>query len=174
MYTDFTSFSFFKNLGEFWGSTVFSSDVSLSFLSLSPCLVTLRVKGISHSSSNRARPDWAYEFPDQTGPDTQIFWTGPAGPNWIQSYIFKHFTYQVQVINTHKIRFLTTNLASKVPRPKKSWKKFEKNLTFFSVFKSRCPGRKTICFLTVRILKIWQTFRTDVMSGRALSSKQGH
>ena len=28
----------------------------------------------------RARPDWVYEFPDQTGPDTQIF---------------KHFTYQV-------------------------------------------------------------------------------
>ena len=27
----------------------------------------------------RARPDWAYEFPDRTGPDTQICQTGPAG-----------------------------------------------------------------------------------------------
>ena len=32
----------------------------------------------------RARPDWAYEFPDRTGPDTQICRTGPAGyPNLI-------------------------------------------------------------------------------------------
>ena len=29
----------------------------------------------------RARPDWAYEFPDRTGPDTQICLTGPAGPD---------------------------------------------------------------------------------------------
>ena len=27
----------------------------------------------------RAQPDWAYEFPDWTEPDTQIFRTGPAG-----------------------------------------------------------------------------------------------
>ena len=31
--------------------------------------------------SSRARPDWAYEFPDRTGPDTQICRTGPAGPD---------------------------------------------------------------------------------------------
>ena len=31
--------------------------------------------------SFRARPDWAYEFPDRTGPDTQIYRTGPAGPD---------------------------------------------------------------------------------------------
>ena len=37
----------------------------------------------------RARPDWAYEFSDRTGPDTQICRTGPARqdririrPNW--------------------------------------------------------------------------------------------
>ena len=30
---------------------------------------------------NRARPDWAYEFSDWTGPDTQICQTGPAGPD---------------------------------------------------------------------------------------------
>ena len=29
----------------------------------------------------RARPDWAYEFPDRTGPDTQICRTGPVGPD---------------------------------------------------------------------------------------------
>ena len=39
----------------------------------------------------RARPDWAYEFPDRTGPDTQICRTGPAGPDWIQTYISNIF-----------------------------------------------------------------------------------
>ena len=29
----------------------------------------------------RAQPDWAYEFPERTGPDTQICRTGPAGPD---------------------------------------------------------------------------------------------
>ena len=29
----------------------------------------------------RAQPDWAHEFPDRTGPDTQICWTGPAVPD---------------------------------------------------------------------------------------------
>ena len=38
---------------------------------------------------SRARPDWAYEFPDQTGPDTQICRTGPSRPDF---YIFKHFS----------------------------------------------------------------------------------
>ena len=36
----------------------------------------------------RAQPDWAYEFLDRTGPDTQICRTGPAGPDWIRTYIF--------------------------------------------------------------------------------------
>ena len=36
----------------------------------------------------RAQPDWAYEFPDRTGLDTQISWTGPAGPDGIRTYIF--------------------------------------------------------------------------------------
>jgi hypothetical protein len=31
--------------------------------------------------SIRAQPDWAYEFPDQTEPDSQICWTGTAGPD---------------------------------------------------------------------------------------------
>ena len=39
----------------------------------------------------RARPDWAYEFPDRTGPDTQICPTGPAGLDLILTYIFKQF-----------------------------------------------------------------------------------
>ena len=28
----------------------------------------------------RAQLDWAYEFPDRTGTDTQIYQTGPTGP----------------------------------------------------------------------------------------------
>ena len=63
---------------------------------------------------SRARPDWAYDFPDRTGPDTQICRTGPAGPDWIRTYISKHFSYQLQVITSHKI-----NLVSKNPRPNK-------------------------------------------------------
>ena len=37
---------------------------------------------------DRAQSEWAYEFPDRTGPDTQICQTGPVGPDWIQTYIF--------------------------------------------------------------------------------------
>ena len=67
--------------------------------------------------NSRAQLDWVYEFPDQTGPDTQICRTGPAGPNWIQTYIFKHFTKQINK------------------------KKFEKNfLDFFLLLKVRRPG----------------------------------
>ena len=36
---------------------------------------------MSMSLYNRARPDWAYEFPDQTGQDTQICRTGLARPD---------------------------------------------------------------------------------------------
>ena len=35
-----------------------------------------------------AQQDWAYEFPDRTGPDTQICGTLPAAPDWIRTYIF--------------------------------------------------------------------------------------
>ena len=49
---------------------------------------------------SRAQLDWAYEFPDRTGLDTQICRTGPAGPDWIRTYIFKHFTYQVWFIDS--------------------------------------------------------------------------
>ena len=80
-----------------------------------------QIKGnpIPLSLRSRARPDWAYEFPDRTGPDTLICRTSPAGPDWIRTYIFKHFTYQLQVITSHKIRSLNTNLVSKIPRPNK-------------------------------------------------------
>ena len=44
-------------------------------------------RSVVHS---RARPDWAYEFPDRTGPDTQICRTGPA-----LDIHFKNFTYQI-------------------------------------------------------------------------------
>ena len=74
---------------------------------------------------DRAQPDWAYEFPDRTRLDTRICWTGNARPDWIQTYIFKHFIYHVWVINFHNIRSLDINLGpnlvSKVDK-KKSWK----------------------------------------------------
>ena len=35
----------------------------------------------THNLPNRAQPDWAYEFPAQTGPETQICRTGPAEPD---------------------------------------------------------------------------------------------
>ena len=50
-----------------------------------------------NSTLSRAQPDRAYEFSDRTGPDTQICRTGPAGPDCIRAYIFKHFTYQERV-----------------------------------------------------------------------------
>ena len=117
---------------------------------------------------SRAWPDWAYEFPDQTGPDTQIYWTGPAQPDWIRTYVFKHFTYQERVINSHQIRSMDTNLVSKVNKQKKSWKK---SLIFFSIFNTdKSHEGKKSGFRTVRILKIYRTSEPDVMSlsGKAL------
>ena len=64
------------------------------FQAWTPNFSTLE-KSKSASLQLRARPDWAYEFPDRTGPDTQICRTSPAGLDWIRTYIFKHFTYQV-------------------------------------------------------------------------------
>jgi hypothetical protein len=110
----------------------------------------------------RARPDWAYEFPDRTGLDTQICRTGPAGPDWIRTYTFQHFTYQLQVIYSHIWCHKLLNLISKQKK---------KNLKFFFEkrgFTVRRPGRKTSGFQTVRILKICRTSGPDVMSGRAL------
>ena len=49
--------------------------------------------------------------------------------------------------------------------------KFEIFLIFFLFLKVRRPGRKTSGFRTVRILKILQTSRPDVMSGRALLNR---
>ena len=102
---------------------------------------------------SRAQPDWVYEFPDRTGRDIQICRTGPAGPNRIWTYTFKHFNYQVWDMNSHKIRS-DTSLVSKV-------NKKNKNLDFLF------PGRKMSGFGTLWILKICQTSGLDVMSGRA-------
>ena len=48
----------------------------------------------------RAWPDWAYEFPDWTGPDTQICWTCPAGPDWIRTCILNilHTKYGFSIL----------------------------------------------------------------------------
>ena len=85
---------------------------------------------MSASHKCRARPDWAYEFPDRTGPDTQICRTGPAGPDWIRTYTFQHFTYQLQVIYSHIWCHKLLNLISK--QKKKNLKFFfEKEIWFF-------------------------------------------
>ena len=47
-----------------------------------------------HTLQTRARPDWAYEFPDRTGPDTQFCRTGPAGPDWIRTYNLNILPYK--------------------------------------------------------------------------------
>ena len=39
------------------------------------------LKTIKHYFEGNARPEWACEFPDWTGPDTQIYRTGPTGPD---------------------------------------------------------------------------------------------
>ena len=44
------------------------------------------------NSESRARPDWAYEFPDWSAPETRICRTGPEGLEWIRTYIHKHST----------------------------------------------------------------------------------
>ena len=121
----------------------------------------------------KAWPDWAYEFPGRSGPDIQICQTGPAGPDWIRTYLLKLFKYQVRVINSLEIRSLDTNLVSTVLldhiNKKKMKKHFEKkNLLFLKVLKVRCSERKTSGFRTVRILTIFRTSGPDVMSGRAL------
>ena len=97
-----------------------------------------------------------------------------AGPDWIWTYIFKHFAYQVRVINSHKIRSL--DLVSKVKEEKKSWFFFFSNLLNFLysfsiiilLLKVRRPGRKKSGFRTARTLRICRISGPDLMSGRAL------
>ena len=36
---------------------------------------------LNYTVTHRAQPKLAYEFPDRTGLDTQICWTGPAAPD---------------------------------------------------------------------------------------------
>ena len=79
---------------------------------------------------------------------------GPAGPDLIWTYIFKHAFYHV---NEQKENY-----------EKKNLKKKKKIDFFFDFLKVRRPGRKISDFRTVLILKIWRTSGPDVMSGRAL------
>ena len=65
-----------------------------------------------------------HESPDLTGRDTQICQTCPARPD----LYFSTFYFQIQVINSHKIRSLDTNLVLKVNKQKKiGIKKIERN-----------------------------------------------
>ena len=52
---------------------------TINICSYLPTLKSLIQGKAIHPS--RAQPDWAYEFPDRTGPDTQIYRTGHAGPD---------------------------------------------------------------------------------------------
>ena len=73
-----------------------------------------------------------------------------TGQEW--TYIFKHFTCKVGVINFHEIMSLDKNLVSKVNKEKKKIF-FEKNIffifflnfffLFFKLLKVLGPGRKT-------------------------------
>ena len=102
----------------------------------------------------RAQQDWAYEFPDRTGPDTQICRTGPAGPDWIRTYNFKFFTIK---INKKRKNF------------KKFWKKKKKKLKkiffqfffdFISTFKGPESGKEKNRKSGVRTFENLPDFRT--------------
>ena len=51
------------------------------------------------SFSCRARPDWAYEFPDRTGPDTQICRTVPLV---LHSYTKYHINMQEMTVGANQ------------------------------------------------------------------------
>ena len=69
----------------------------------------------------RAQPDWAYEFPDQIGQDTQICLTGTAGLDWIRTY---------------NLKILPTNMDKDglLYQIKKQKKNIENNLDLFFLF----------------------------------------
>ena len=111
----------------------------------------------------RAQPNWAYEFPDRTGTDTQICRTGLA-----LDIHFKNFTYQIT-----EFHWSSSNWSfsfEKVNKQKRIWNKrnFKKFIFFISLFwflkvlTVGHLGRKSSSFRTVR------TSRPDMMSGRAL------
>ena len=101
------------------------------------------------SISNRAQPDWAYEFPDRTGPDTQICRTRPA-----LDIHFKNFTYQITEFHWSSSNW---NFSfKKVNKQKRIWNKRnfkslkkKKYLFFFLVsksFKSLASGKENFPF----------------------------
>ena len=58
----------------------------MAFFDLPHGFETLKKKSFTElvkveTPSTRAQQDWAFKFPDQTGPDTQICQTGPGGPD---------------------------------------------------------------------------------------------
>ena len=121
----------------------------------------------------RAQPNWAYEFPDRTGPDTQICCTSPA-----LDIHFKTFTHQITEFHWSSSNW---NFSfKKVNKQKRIWNKRnfkslkKKNILFYyyffggflKVLKVWSLGRKTSRFRTVRF---WQfSGLPDMMSGRAL------
>ena len=100
---------------------------------------------VTKAMSSRAQLDWAYEFPDRTGPDTQIY----IPNNRISSQFIK----------------LKLLLFKKSKQTKKDWIWNFLFLFFFIIsksFKNPASGKKTSRF---------RTSGQDVMFGRALISR---
>ena len=160
--------------------------ILLKIWSLGRSVLDEVVLGQSRNKSiiSRAQPDWTYEFPDQTGPDTQICRTGPAGPDWIQTesglkfltfYLTTSMGYQLSYdkVLGHKFGVKKSKLGCIWKKKKKKILKFFKKffLIFSSIFKSAkspASGRKNILFPDSPDSEICRTSGPDVMSGRAL------
>ena len=101
------------------------------------------------------------------GQDIQICLTGPAGLDWIRTYVFKNFTYQVWVMNFLKIRSLDTNLVSTVLLEKEIEKKNEKKeLQLFKSVESPASGNENVWFPDSPDFENFPD-RLDIMSGWA-------
>ena len=54
---------------------------------------------IKHNFEGNAQPDWAYEFPGWTGPDTMISRTGPAGLSKSGLFLnMLHTNYKLSIV----------------------------------------------------------------------------
>ena len=64
-----------------------------------------------------------------------------AGPDWIRTYIFKHFTYQVQVIDSHKTQIWCQMILDQINKQKKILKKknWKKNTSCFRTVWENLP-----------------------------------
>ena len=110
-------------------------------------------------------------WPDRTG--HQNLQDRSSRLDWIiRTYFFKHFTYQVQVINSHKMRSLDKNLVSKVLNSflKEIWvlKSYIKRCLWMPLsHDKRSKGRKS--FPISVVMRSWKPFE---LKQRRLSMAQ--